>query len=111
MESLFDQQIIGELKEIMGDDIGILLETFISDSNEKLNELSDAISQCEPEQVRRTAHSLKGSSRNVGAAALALLCEKLEYQARSEDLSEAKGLLSQILKTFSETESEIHAQF
>ena len=67
-----------ELKGIMGDDFGLLIETFTRDSEQRLVSLSAAIDSQDAESLRSTAHSFKGSSSNVGAPALAEFCFHLE---------------------------------
>lgn len=111
MSEFFDDQVISELKEIMGEDIGMLLETFIDDSQEKVEALADSVNSQDSDDIRRTAHSLKGSSKNVGAIALALLCEEMEHKARENILAPLPELMEKIRQAFLKTKDEIHNQF
>jgi len=59
------------------------------DSRKYFEGMRSAIESADPEELRRAAHSLKGSSRNVGAFDLANLCQGLEKKpgsAQSRDL-------------------------
>ncbi len=111
MSELFDDQTITELKEIMGDDIGMLLETFIEDSKSKVTDLSKALEHGDANIIRRVAHSLKGSCKNVGAIAMALLCEEMEHKAKEEILEPLPNLYSQLDAAFKKTCDEIHIRY
>nr|WP_246722626.1 Hpt domain-containing protein [Aliikangiella sp. G2MR2-5] len=95
----------------MGDDIDFLLETFAADSRVKIKELSVVIEEKNAEDIRRVAHSIKGSSKNVGAKALADLCETLEQQAREGKLEESNELLAQIVDMLELTLKSLSEQF
>jgi len=105
-----DNQIVRELHEIMGDDIGMLYETFLSDSENKLVELKDAIELSDGDLIRRTAHSLKGSSRNIGAVDLAANAESLEKAGREGNFDQLDAMFHAIGDTFSLVKSEIQSQ-
>jgi HPt (histidine-containing phosphotransfer) domain-containing protein len=59
--------------------------------------------------VRRSAHSLKGSSSNIGAAALASLCGHLEELARDRCLSEVPRALMQVQRVLTEVREAVTA--
>ncbi|TQV86709.1 Hpt domain-containing protein [Aliikangiella coralliicola] len=113
MSAALDLQIIDELKLIMGDDIGMLLETYFSDSVIKIQELSEIAERSHSEVtddsdiIRRTAHSLKGSSKNVGAKNLAQLCELLETNARNNQLENLSIQVEDITQAFEVFKIEI----
>jgi HPt (histidine-containing phosphotransfer) domain-containing protein len=46
--------------------------------------------------VERAAHTLKGSSGNMGAARMAAVCAELEEAGASGDLGRALGLLARL---------------
>jgi signal transduction histidine kinase/CheY-like chemotaxis protein len=60
-----------------------LIETYLTIAPQLLCQLSAAAMDANPELLRTTAHSLKSSSANVGAAKLSELCHDLEDQVRS----------------------------
>lgn len=110
MSGVLDEQIVNELKDIMGDDIGMLMETFIVDSQQKLEQLKALLKDDDFDAIRRLAHSLKGSSKNVGASALASHCENLEHDARDENLTDRDAYLNNILESFETTKSTINSE-
>ena len=69
-----------------------IIASFCSSSSKLILELHQAITSDDHEQVELLAHSLKGSSGQVGAVLLAALCEQILICARSADLSNAVSL-------------------
>lgn len=82
MNERLDHNVLDELRMLMEEDFGVLLETYLEDSAKQLQQVTDAWEDGDLEAVRRSAHSLKGASSNVGAVALATLCAHLEQLAR-----------------------------
>ncbi len=73
-----DAEVIAALREIMQDDFVDLIETFIKDSLQRREALAQAQRSDDREALRRSAHSFKGSSANIGARCLSDLCRQLE---------------------------------
>jgi len=70
-----------EMREIAEMDPSIipdLISMFLNDSNARLLKLRDACSRQDFKTIRAQAHSLKGSSLQMSAPALASLCAALE---------------------------------
>ncbi len=81
-----DYETLNTLKQVMEDDFGLLLETFKQDSTERLKKLYEVVQGTDADLIRRSAHSFKGSSSNVGAKQLSALCAALEKKALAGDL-------------------------
>jgi len=107
MTSCLDLTVIEELKQIMQNEMGHLFEIYLEDCETKIKQLADAMLASDCELTRRIAHSLKGSSRNVGAKQLADICELLELAAREKCLHEDNTFLIQITNSFNATKIEI----
>ena len=88
-----DRKVLSDLQEVMEDGYLQLLETFLADSEYRISQLHGARSSSE---LGMAAHSFKGSSSNMGAAALAELCEQLEAQVRQESLEGVDDLIARI---------------
>lgn len=88
-----DHDVLSTLQEVMEDGYPLLLETFLSDSQERLRQLRKAD---DANQLIATAHSLKGSSSNMGAIHLAELCHQLEQQAKELSLGGIEKLVAEI---------------
>jgi len=80
---LLDEARLDELQEIMADDFGLLVETFLNDSNALFERLQGLTAPGQEPELSKVAHSLKGACLNLGAEALADLCLTLESQART----------------------------
>ncbi|MHC8408443.1 Hpt domain-containing protein [Pseudomonas sp. TMB3-21] len=92
-----DHNVLTALQEVMEDDYPILLDIFLSDSEERLNVLRNADTA---ESVGATAHSFKGSSSNMGAIHLAELCSALEQRVHHVPLEVIKTLIVEINNEF-----------
>lgn len=110
MSDYLNLSMISELREIMEDDFSVLYETFIADSEQKLQQLEQAFSLNDSESIRRLAHSLKGSCCNVGANKLADLCEVLENAARDNDSIADIPFLNNLLICFKATQQQIQQE-
>ncbi len=73
-----DPTVLNALQEVMEDEYPVLLDTFVCDSEERVRELRKSEDSI---QLVAAAHSLKGSSSNMGALRLAELCHQLELRA------------------------------
>jgi HPt (histidine-containing phosphotransfer) domain-containing protein len=97
-----DQEIILSLKEIMGDDFNDLIETYIRDSEQRLNECVTAFQQKDLEKLQFSSHALKGASANIGAATLASLCSQVETSTKQGDINSVSAPLAQIQSLYPE---------
>lgn len=92
-EHRIDQKVLSDLQEVMEDGYLQLLETFLEDSERRISQLHGAKSASE---LGMAAHSFKGSSGNMGAAALAELCHQLEARVRQQPLYGIEDLINRI---------------
>lgn len=76
-----DYDALNALKDVMEDEFGFLIETFIQDSNDRLEKLHSLIGSNDENAIRRASHSFKGSCSNLGALRLASLCGTVERKA------------------------------
>lgn len=88
-----DYKVLGALEEVMEQDYPLLLDTFLSDSSARVDELHRAR---DAQQLGNAAHSFKGSSSNMGATQLAELCRQLEDRARQKPLTGIEDLVHRI---------------
>lgn len=93
MSGHLDMALIGELKELMEDDFGELLQTYLADSELRLAQIRAAINAQSAAELRTSAHGLKGASSNIGAETLAGLCQHLEELGREQRCAEAPAHL------------------
>ncbi|MCU7940467.1 MAG: Hpt domain-containing protein [gamma proteobacterium symbiont of Bathyaustriella thionipta] len=106
-----DMNTLNELKEIMEDDFDELIAIFISDGQAQIEDLKKAIDASNSDDVRRIAHTLKGSSANLGVIDLSESCKILEYKAAEGVLEDANELLENIVSNFIETKNTLEENF
>ncbi len=95
-----DVDQLSELKEIMEDEFQTLIDTFLADSTSKIELLEGAISAADPEELRKVAHSLKGSSSNICAAQLSELARQLEHLGKEGSVDGASEIYQQLKSEF-----------
>ena len=79
-----------------------LLELFLDQAPEILTSLREAVEANDPGGIERSAHYLKGSSGNIGAARVEALCAELEALGRSGKVDETTDVLAMLEETFDE---------
>ena len=77
-----DNEQLAELKDVLEDEFGILISTYLADAKLRLQLIEQGLQNQDYDAVRLAAHSLKGASANLGALILAQLCEKLEHDCK-----------------------------
>ena len=87
-----DPDVLSALQEVMEGEYPILVDTFLADSEQRLQLLKQAANAT---QFLETAHSFKGSSGNLGAVRLAQLCQRLESES-AEAAADLGALVDQI---------------
>jgi HPt (histidine-containing phosphotransfer) domain-containing protein len=104
-----DMRVIGELREIMGNDFSLLIDTFVNDSAVRFADLEKALQSTDGEALRRSAHSFKGSAGNLGAKHLAEVCRQLEVIGLENRLEEAPFLMEKLRKHYDQAEQALRS--
>lgn len=99
MEHL-NYETLNTLRQVMEDDFGLLIDTFIQDSHDRIAVLRNVIGGTNADAIRRAAHSFKGSSSNIGANHLTALCSTLENKAMSNNFKQLDQDLQKIEAEF-----------
>lgn len=95
-----DSQILATLRDVMGDDYALLIDTYLNDSATRIESLAIEVNRGDADAVRRAAHSFKGSSSNIGASRLADYCGVMETMALAGDSAPWSYQLSVIKEEF-----------
>lgn len=74
-----------------------LVSIFLAELPGRLDTIRGAVARGDGPAVGSAAHSLKGSSANLGARPLATLCERLERDGKTGSLGETGPLLDSIV--------------
>lgn len=77
-----DEKVVSELKGLLGDDFVTVYEAFVRSSDQGIQELNQAVNSDDIKTIETIAHTLKGSSANVGAKKLSNICEDMLGDAR-----------------------------
>ncbi|MDA0179838.1 response regulator [Solirubrobacter phytolaccae] len=85
-EALVDEARIAALRTEFGPALDEFVELFLSTTPPLLDELRQAVDRGDEEAIRRTAHNVKGSCRNVGAEAMTVIATRLEQTREPADV-------------------------
>lgn len=83
INEMIDMTQINNLKSLFNEGFEPFLVSFYEDFESKEQELDAAVKSHEMDKVSKIAHSLKGSSLNLGALGLANLCSKIEVASKT----------------------------
>ncbi|MBZ2168344.1 Hpt domain-containing protein [Marinobacter sp. F4216] len=97
-----DQEALAELQDVMDDEFGVLIETFLNDSRERIEGLRQALEGQDPEALAQMAHSFKGSCINMGAPRLGALCQIVEKAGKERRLDDVPATVDAIGAEFRE---------
>lgn len=111
--SVIDPQAIANLRSLNpGDNDEFLREItgiFLEDTPQRIAELDQSLSAGDVSRFTRAAHSIKGSSANLGATALRAVAETLEQQSRTKGLADVGPLVAGIKTEFARAKFELES--
>lgn len=88
-----------QLEQLAGGDKAFekeLLQMFVGDTENSLEQLATAISADNQSAVQELAHYIKGASANVGAVGMSTIAAQLESTAKAGNLRAAAKYLRQL---------------
>lgn len=110
---VLDPQSIENLRALNpGDNDEFLREIagiFLEDTPQRISDLDQSALAADVPKFTRAAHSIKGSSANLGATALRAAAEKLEHMARTQGLAGVAPLVEQVKAEFARTRDALNA--
>jgi len=113
-EGPLDRKVITGLRGLQGEDetdiVAELAGMFLDDARQRLSALEEAVLGDDAPVVERLAHTLKGSSANMGARAMSDLCMRLEDAGASGDLSQGFRLLTRLKEEFVRVDRAFEAE-
>jgi CheY-like chemotaxis protein len=78
-----------------------LVELFVSNTPMMVTAMREALAQGDPNGLKQTAHTLKGSSSNLGAEPMTSLCMALEEHGQAGKMQAAVPLIDKLEQEFS----------
>ena len=110
-EELIDDAIIENLKELGEGDGGSFLKEIINLYLEQapglMTEVRQYASGGEAEKMGKSAHTLKGSSLNVGAKLFSDVCRKIEMAGKDNNLEGIDDMIGEMDEIYRLTEEEL----
>lgn len=106
-----DPQALDNLRALSpGDDDAFVKEIcgiFVEDTPRRLTELDEGVKSGDVSSVVRAAHSIKGSSANLGAQNLRTAAEQLETKARKEGVTNLATPIAAVKAEFEKAKAEL----
>jgi CheY-like chemotaxis protein len=107
-----DPSVIAALREMEQGQPGLLARMvglYLRDARTQLAALRQAAERGDAHELEEAAHSLKGSSAQLGATAMVALCRDLETAAQAADSSRAAALVATLERTFEQVRAALAA--
>ena len=102
-----DKEVLGSLENMLGGAFSVVIEKYLSTSNDLIENMRNAIENNELEEIGEIAHSLKSSSAQVGAMNIANFCKFLEEESLNKEISEIKNVFNSIKDDFEKVTKEL----
>lgn len=96
--------------ELSTEDTAELIENWLKDTPERISDLENLAAGQDQPALRRTAHSLKGSSSLFGLTHIYALCQDLEHLAESGSHAGQPSLVEQIRHGFASAEPSLRQE-
>lgn len=92
----------GDNDEFLREIIGIYME----DTPLRIAELEQSLAAGDVSKFTRAAHSIKGSSANLGAMGVRAVAEQLEHHSNSQGLVDVTDFISKLKAEFARAQTE-----
>jgi len=97
---LIDTAKFEETKNMMGDDLHLIIDAFIQSGESNINELKTQTKMNDTTQFANAAHALKGSCGVLGVQKLFELCKEAEEKCRSNTMDDMDKYAQEIKSLF-----------
>lgn len=108
---VLDQEAVANLRSLSPDDGDVFLKEilgiFLEDTPARIAELHASKERGDTVSFTRAAHSIKGSSSNVGALELRAAAERLESHSKQVGLDGTDALVVELTGAFTRVEAEL----
>jgi len=108
---VIDPDSIANLRALSPDDGDVFLKEilviFMDDTPKRIAELHTCLASGDVPTFTRAAHSIKGSSSNVGATELRAVAETLEHKSRQHGLENVGELIAELEACFARARTEL----
>ena len=108
---VLDPDVVESLRQLTPpgepDVLAEIFNLFLDEVPKRIDALRSAVRAGDALTVQRTAHSLKGSSGNIGARAMHEVCRQLDERAKSSDLATLHPLVDALVAEYRKVETEM----
>ncbi|MEM7415493.1 MAG: Hpt domain-containing protein [Gemmatimonadota bacterium] len=105
---VIDPSALERLKEWGGDKLAAqMVRLFLKNSGMRMDQIRTGVTQDDPEETERGAHSLKSSAANIGAEHLRTLATKIESASLDQNLEAMRELLPDIESAYADAMTEL----
>ena len=115
MPTEINMAVIDELLSLSDDGDASLLtdliSMFLEDAPIKLNSIKAGFAKRDMHQIEKAAHSMKGSSGNLGATRVQEICDQLQRSCRTGNPEEIAQLVGQLEAPFALVLRELRELF
>ncbi len=112
---LVDEAVMEDLQQLADENnpdiVAQLVGMFLQDFPAGLEQIKNAVSGSDPEMLRKTAHLLKGSCKQLGLTALVTLCQHVETCAESKTLEGIERSVADLETKFRETREHLESKY
>jgi two-component system, sensor histidine kinase and response regulator len=107
---VLDEEAFAQLCELFDGDPTEIIDSYLTDSVLQLGIMANALNESDRTALGRSAHSLKGSSRSLGAHGIASIAEEIEKLAFSGgELESARALVARLHLARAAAEPQLRA--
>ena len=93
-------RVLEQLRALLGAKTTQVVDSLLTDVPSRLERLRNAIAANDLESARREAHTMKGSSANLGAIAFAQLCARINDACKSGRADSLPAMCAQAADEF-----------
>lgn len=108
---VLDPEVIDSLRQLSApgepDALREVLLLFLDDVPRRMARLNASYEDGNAIELQRAAHSLKGSSGNIGARRMFDVCRQLDERGHAADFDGARPLLASLAQEYARVEAEI----
>jgi HPt (histidine-containing phosphotransfer) domain-containing protein len=111
MDPVLDMSVVEELISFADDGdpelVLDLIQMFLDDGPTKVQAVVQGVADGDLERAERAAHSLKGSSGNLGAKLLSQVCEEVQNATRNHQVADSQRLAPALKQAYEAAEVEL----
>ena len=111
MSNVLDMSVVEELLSFADDGdpelVIDLIQMFLDDGPAKVEAITKGLAEGDLEKVERAAHSLKGTSGNLGARMLQESCEAMQIASRNHVMADVRSITPRIVAAYADAEKAL----